>query len=323
MRAHGARSSGRLAKGGQGGVRARRSPVARGAYHVAAAARVARRRCRALCARRPAGRARRHASHRSFGTGKGWRHSRGGRLAIPAGEHCGRRIRRRADRGRAGARDSSRGWTWCARDSDAAGFIRRPDGSALPVDAPPPDGALPPELALALAQAGRAGSAPSCVRVDAPFAASSLSRWQRETGVDFRPGSPWRWEAAPPAAYADAVDLLPAHARAPARRARVRRGSLPPHSPLPLRRSSSMSLPPSANGRRCAMQRGAPSANGSALPPKPASRQTPRHPPRRLAPPLRADTRHCGTGRAFRRRTTRCPSSPAQCRHWPSCPPVP
>ena len=54
------------------------------------------------------------------------------------------------------------------------------------------------------------GSAPSCVRVDAPFAASSLSRWQRETGVDFRPGSPWRWEAAPPAAYADAVDLLPA-----------------------------------------------------------------------------------------------------------------
>ena len=65
-------------------------------------------------------------------------------------------------------------WTWCARDSDAAGFVRRPDGSAFPVDAPPPDGGLPSELTLALAQARRGGSAPSCIRVDAPFAASSL-----------------------------------------------------------------------------------------------------------------------------------------------------
>ena len=31
-------------------------------------------------------------------------------------------------------------WTWCARDSDAAGFVRRPDGSAFPVDVPPRDG---------------------------------------------------------------------------------------------------------------------------------------------------------------------------------------
>jgi hypothetical protein len=106
-------------------------------------------------------------------------------------------------------------WTWCARDPDAAGFVRRPDGSAFPVDAPSPDGALPPELALALAQSRRGGPARSCVRVDAPFAASSLSRWQRETGVDFRPGHPWRWEAASPAAFADAIDLLPAPARAP------------------------------------------------------------------------------------------------------------
>lgn len=107
-------------------------------------------------------------------------------------------------------------WTWCARDSDAAGFVCRPDGSAFPVDAPPPDGGLPSELTLALAQARRGGSAPSCIRVDAPFAASSLSRWQRETDVDFQPGSPWRWEAAPPAAFANTIDLLPAPARAPA-----------------------------------------------------------------------------------------------------------
>ena len=107
-------------------------------------------------------------------------------------------------------------WTWCARDADAAGFVRRPDGSAFPVDAPPPGGAVPPELAMALGQARRGGSPPSCVRVAAPFAASSLSRWQRETGVDFQPGSPWRWEAAPPAVFADAINLLPGPARAAA-----------------------------------------------------------------------------------------------------------
>ena len=107
-------------------------------------------------------------------------------------------------------------WTWCTRDSDAAGFVCRPDGSAFPVEAPPPDGGLPSELTLALAQARRGGSAPSSIRVDAPVAASSLARWQRETGVDFQPGNPWRWEAAPPAAFADAIDLLPASPRAPA-----------------------------------------------------------------------------------------------------------
>jgi type II secretion system protein L len=107
-------------------------------------------------------------------------------------------------------------WIWCARDTDAAGFVCRPDGSAFPVDAPPPDGGLPSELTLALAQARRSVSAPSCIRVDAPIAASLFSRWQRETGVDFQPGSPWRWEAAPPAAFAGAIDLLPASPVAPA-----------------------------------------------------------------------------------------------------------
>jgi type II secretion system protein L len=108
---------------------------------------------------------------------------------------------------------STAGWTWCAREANAAGFIRRQDGSAFPVDAPSPDGALPTELALALAQARRSGSSPSHVRIDAPFAEASLVRWQRECGVDLVPGTAWRWEAAPAGAFADAINLLPRPAR--------------------------------------------------------------------------------------------------------------
>ena len=50
-------------------------------------------------------------------------------------------------------------WRWCAREPDAAGFVRRPDGSAFPADAPRRMDALPAELALALAQARRSGVA--------------------------------------------------------------------------------------------------------------------------------------------------------------------
>jgi len=105
-------------------------------------------------------------------------------------------------------------WKWCAREPDAAGFIRRPDGSAFPIDAPSPGGTLPPELAMALAQARRGESPPARVRVEAPFLAASLARWHRETGIEFVAGTPWRWEAAPPAAFAAAVDLLPRSAAA-------------------------------------------------------------------------------------------------------------
>ena len=101
------------------------------------------------------------------------------------------------------------GWTWCAHDSAAAGFVRRSDGSAFPVDAPATDGALPTELVMALAQARRSGALLPQVRVDAPFADASCARWQRETGVDFLRGTPWRWEAAPANAFAGAIDLLP------------------------------------------------------------------------------------------------------------------
>ena len=100
-------------------------------------------------------------------------------------------------------------WQWCARDSSAAGFVRRPDGSAFPVDAPAPNGILPTELVLALSQARRGNATPLRVRVDATFDPSSLARWQRDTGVEFIGGTPWQWESASPAAFAGAIDLLP------------------------------------------------------------------------------------------------------------------
>lgn len=100
-------------------------------------------------------------------------------------------------------------WKWCAQDADAPGFVRRPDGSAFPTDAPSPDGALPAELALALNQARRSESPPTRVRAEAPFSAAALARWQRETGVEFIAGTPWHWDAAGPAAFAAAIDLLP------------------------------------------------------------------------------------------------------------------
>lgn len=99
------------------------------------------------------------------------------------------------------------GWRWCIGDD--GGFVRRPDGSAFSADAPSRDGTLPPELALALVQAAREGGAPAHVRVDADCDDGDLARWQRETGVVFDRGEPWRWHAAPAPAFADAIDLLP------------------------------------------------------------------------------------------------------------------
>jgi hypothetical protein len=105
-------------------------------------------------------------------------------------------------------------WRWCASEG-RDGFVRCPDGSAFPVDAPGGDGALPSELALALGQATRSGTALVRVLVDAPFADALLARWQRETGVIFRLGKPWHWHAVSPEALSAAIDLLPG-ARAPA-----------------------------------------------------------------------------------------------------------
>jgi type II secretion system protein L len=116
------------------------------------------------------------------------------------------------------------GWRWCAGDDDGVGFVTRPDGSALPVDAPSGDGPLPAELSLALEQARRDGVAPPHVRVDAVVADAALARWQRDTGVAFARGTPWRWHAAAPAAFAAAINLAPDAASAAATTSRLRPG---------------------------------------------------------------------------------------------------
>lgn len=100
------------------------------------------------------------------------------------------------------------GWRWCAAGAQD-GFVRCPDGSAFPVDAPNADGELPSEIAVALAQATRNGKLPAEVLVDAPCAEALVARWQRESGVAFRRGARWQWQAVPAEAFAAAVDLSP------------------------------------------------------------------------------------------------------------------
>ncbi len=102
------------------------------------------------------------------------------------------------------------GWCWCVPDSgdEGDGFVRLADGSAFPVSARPADGALPPELALALAQAERTNTSPTQVRVDAAATDALLLRWTKEAGVPFVRGAPWQWHAAPAVAFAQANNLL-------------------------------------------------------------------------------------------------------------------
>ncbi len=103
---------------------------------------------------------------------------------------------------------AQKGWRWCVGDAgNGEGFVRRADGSAFPVSPTDAAGALPPEIALALAQARRDRAVPEKVRVDADIAEASLGRWTAETGVTFARGTLWRWQSAPAAAFDAAVDL--------------------------------------------------------------------------------------------------------------------
>jgi len=61
---------------------------------------------------------------------------------------------------------------------------------------------------FALAQSRRDGGPPAEIRVEREATDADLARWQRETGVAFARGTPWRWTAAPASAFDDAVDLL-------------------------------------------------------------------------------------------------------------------
>lgn len=110
------------------------------------------------------------------------------------------------------------GWRWCVADD--GGFVRRADGSAFPVGSIARDGALPPELAVALAQAAREHASPASVRVDGDVADDDCARWRRDTGVAYARGSPWRWASASPAAFAAAIDLRPGSPAVETREAR-------------------------------------------------------------------------------------------------------
>ncbi len=101
-------------------------------------------------------------------------------------------------------------WRWCEGPDSA--FVRTSEGNAFPVSRG--DGAaLPPELAMALAQAARDGRSPPEVIADRQTSAELLAAWQHAGGVAFRAGTPWRWEEATPAAFAQAQDLLLAGAQ--------------------------------------------------------------------------------------------------------------
>jgi hypothetical protein len=102
------------------------------------------------------------------------------------------------------------GWCWCAGRNEHEGdsFLRLADGSAFPVSAHPASGSLPPELMLALDNAERSGARPTQVRVDAEVSDQSLEQWYTDTGVSFVRGAQWRWNAASPAQFSAATNLL-------------------------------------------------------------------------------------------------------------------
>jgi len=109
-------------------------------------------------------------------------------------------------------------WRWCV-GSDGRGFVRRPDGSAFPADAPEGD-ELPAELAAALAAARREadarGATPPRVVVDAAVDAARLPVWSEATGAGFVRGTPWSLERAAALAWQAAPDLRAGHAEASA-----------------------------------------------------------------------------------------------------------
>jgi len=96
-------------------------------------------------------------------------------------------------------------WRWYLSGADG-GFVRTPAGSAFAVSALRGDN-VPAELALALAQAKRAGG--TAPRVEAAFAAddAQLSAWSLECAVPFARTAAWQWDQ-DGAAIATAPDLL-------------------------------------------------------------------------------------------------------------------
>jgi type II secretion system protein L len=105
-------------------------------------------------------------------------------------------------------------WRWC--ESESSGFVRTGDGAAFPASRAAAADELPPEIAHALLQAAREGTAPSEVVVDRETGPQPFAAWGRQTGVPFRAGAPWRWYEADAARFAGAIDLLHATRETPA-----------------------------------------------------------------------------------------------------------
>lgn len=102
------------------------------------------------------------------------------------------------------ARPPAGGWCWCAESLARAGFIRTDEGSTIAVG-PSHAGALPEEIALALAGSGHR---PRLVRVDiAGVGQTLLERARTQTGIEFTAGAPWSWSGAGAAAFESAIDL--------------------------------------------------------------------------------------------------------------------
>lgn len=100
------------------------------------------------------------------------------------------------------------GWTWCV-SAAGDGFIRREDGSAFAIGRATGD--MPPaELQAALAQARRAGTAPSIVHAAMSAPPEQLAQWSQASGVRFVAAPPWRWEDATASTVAAAPNFLAA-----------------------------------------------------------------------------------------------------------------
>ncbi len=99
-----------------------------------------------------------------------------------------------------------RTWRWCRSANSTNDFVRVSNGEAFAVSAPDNDGALPPELALALTRAAPDAAAGVHVEWAAPL--QMLERWQGEYHVPFEPGATWEWATATPQQFAASTDLL-------------------------------------------------------------------------------------------------------------------
>ena len=98
------------------------------------------------------------------------------------------------------------GWTWY-RSGTGDGFVRREDGSAFATGALSGD-VLPPELQAALAQARRAGTAPTIVHAATAARPEQLAEWSQTTGVHFVAAPAWRWEDSTASSFDATPDFL-------------------------------------------------------------------------------------------------------------------